>query len=104
MIGTPRGPGRVWPLWQNRDFDLGEPSLKIADLQSSTLNELRVRVRAIRQRAGVIAMQPMVLDVEVRPNRMAPAIDVAELNTLVEEPSLGLEGIRLMFLPEDEPL
>jgi hypothetical protein len=65
---------------------------------------LKYRTGVLNARLGRHSASPVILNLDVGPNPEAPAIDVGELRALVEDPTSGIGGIRLRFIPTKEKL
>lgn len=123
--GTPK-PSRGWPkpppgvmqivMIEGRSPDRGdglarhqEPSsidalsLPISAVQGIAIVDLRRRLQRVHLPGGEVGARPRFLNLEVRPKHRTGSIDVKELQMIVQDSSFGVQGIRLMFMSEDDP-
>ena len=84
-----------WMPWFAADWPV-DPTLELplGMLQSESFDNLQSRVRAMvggRPHAGCF------LTVHVQPSLLHAPLDIARLQRLADDPTLGLEGVKLQF-------
>jgi hypothetical protein len=93
------GPHQAWE-WM---FDASDLSLPLEDMLGRSPLDLHQRIAALSGSPGAgFDHRPLFLNVAVRPGPHTGPIDIEQLQAIVADPSIGLEGIRLLFMAGDE--
>ncbi|MGZ5131263.1 MAG: hypothetical protein ACXWJ1_08240 [Caldimonas sp.] len=83
----------VWSWYEN------SPCMRLSItevLDQGARSELRGKLLAQRSLIAGLGPDPMFLNVEIRPDEMAGTIDLAKMQSIVQDASLGIDGIRLV--------